>query len=80
MADANEIRNLVMQVMEKKQKRMMMNDLLKEVQKLDESVDKRSLKKVTTTMIQDQSLSYWSSGSTTYFALPGGGKHAEGED
>ncbi|MBU1155352.1 MAG: dissimilatory sulfite reductase D family protein, partial [Proteobacteria bacterium] len=37
------------------------------------------LKKVTTAMIQDQSLQYWSSGSTTYFALPGG-KHAEGED
>lgn len=79
MASDQEIRDLVIQVMEKKQKRMMMKDLLKEVQKLDESVEKRGLKKVTTTMIQDQSLQYWSSGSTTYFALPGG-KHAEGED
>ncbi|MFH2126501.1 MAG: dissimilatory sulfite reductase D family protein [Pseudomonadota bacterium] len=79
MATDQEIRDLVIQVMEKKQKRMMMKDLLKEVQKLDESVDKRPLKKVTTAMIQDQSLQYWSSGSTTYFALPGG-KHAEGED
>jgi Dissimilatory sulfite reductase D (DsrD) len=79
MADANEIRALVLKVMEKKQKRMMMNDLMKEVAKLDESVAKRDLKKVTTAMIQDQSLEYWSSGSTTYFALPGG-KHAEGED
>ncbi|MBU4277587.1 MAG: dissimilatory sulfite reductase D family protein [Desulfarculus sp.] len=79
MATEQEIRDLVIQVMEKKQKRMMMKDLLKEVQKLDESVEKRSLKKATTTMIQDQSLQYWSSGSTTYFALPGG-KHAEGED
>ncbi len=79
MATDQEIRDLVIQVMEKKQKRMMMKDLLKEVQKLDESVEKRGLKKVTTTMIQDQSLQYWSSGSTTYFALPGG-KHAEGED
>jgi len=79
MATDQEIRDLVIQVMEKKQKRMMMKDLLKEVQKLDESVEKRPLKKVTTAMIQDQSLQYWSSGSTTYFALPGG-KHAEGED
>lgn len=79
MATDQEIRDLVIQVMEKKQKRMMMKDLLKEVQKLDESVEKRPLKKVTTSMIQDQSLQYWSSGSTTYFALPGG-KHAEGED
>jgi hypothetical protein len=79
MATDQEIRDLVIKVMEKKQKRMMMKDLLKEVQKLDESVEKRPLKKVTTSMIQDQSLEYWSSGSTTYFALPGG-KHAEGED
>ncbi|MBU1275791.1 MAG: dissimilatory sulfite reductase D family protein [Proteobacteria bacterium] len=79
MATEQEIRDLVIKVMEKKQKRMMMKDLLKEVQKLDESVEKRPLKKATTSMIQDQSLQYWSSGSTTYFALPGG-KHAEGED
>lgn len=79
MADEAQVRDLVIQVMEKKQKRMMMKDLLKEVQKLDESVDKKVLKKVTTGMISDQSLAYWSSGSTTYFALPGG-KHAEGED
>jgi len=79
MASDQEIRDLVLKVMEKKQKRMMMKDLLKEVKKLDDSVEKRPLKKVTTSMIQDQSLEYWSSGSTTYFALPGG-KHAEGED
>jgi len=79
MATDQEIRDLVIKVMEKKQKRMMMKDLLKEVQKLDDSVEKRPLKKVTTSMIQDQTLQYWSSGSTTYFALPGG-KHAEGED
>lgn len=79
MAEAQEIRDLVLQVMEKKQKRMMMKDLHKEVEKLDESVGKRDLKKVTTEMIKDGSLQYWSSGSTTYFALPGG-KHAEGED
>lgn len=76
MAD---IRALVMQVMEKKQKRLMMNDLLKEVKKLDPSVEKRPLKKVTSEMITDGTLAYWSSGSTTYFALPGG-KHPEGED
>jgi hypothetical protein len=79
MADANEIRDLVLKVVEKKKKRMMMKDLFKEILKLDDSVGKRELKKVTTSMIQDQSLEYWSSGSTTYFALPGG-KHAEGED
>lgn len=79
MADEQQIRDLVLQVMEKKQKRMMMKDLLKEVQKLDASVEKRPLKKVTTSMINDQSLAYWSSGSTTYFALPGG-KHPEGEE
>ena len=81
MADDQQIRDLVLQVMEKKQKRMMMKDLLKEVQKpeLDASVEKRPLKKVTTKMINDQSLAYWSSGSTTYFALPGA-KHPEGEE
>ena len=79
MADDQQIRDLVLQVMEKKQKRMMMNDLFKEVQKLDPSVEKRPLKKVTTKMINDQTLAYWSSGSTTYFALPGS-KHPEGEE
>lgn len=79
MADLDQIRTLVLQVMEKKQKRMMMKDLFKEVVKLDDSIGKRELKKATTTMINDQSLAYWSSGSTTYFALPGS-KAPEGED
>jgi len=76
MAD---VRSLVLEVMNKKKKRMMMNDLLKEVQKLDESVDKKSLKKETTAMIADGTLSYWSSGSTTYFDMPGNEHVAEGE-
>lgn len=79
MGDLTRAKELALQVLEKKQKRMMMKDLLKEVQKLDESVDKRTLKKATSEMIMDKSLAYWSSGSTTYFALPGG-KHAEGEE
>ena len=79
MADQEQIKSLVLQVMEKKQKRLMMNDLLKEVKKLDPSVEKRPLKKATTEMIKNETLAYWSSGSTTYFALPGG-KHADGED
>lgn len=76
MAD---VRAMVLQVLEKKQKRMMMNDLLKEVQKLDESIKKKDIKPVTTEMINDGTLAYWSSGSTTYFALPGA-KAPEGED
>lgn len=76
MAD---VKALVMEVLQKKQKRMMMNDLLKEVQKLDESVKKKDLKNATTEMINDQTIAYWSSGSTTYFALPGS-KAPEGED
>jgi hypothetical protein len=76
MAD---VKALVLEVLKKKQKRMMMNDLLKEVQKLDESVKKKELKNATTEMINDQTIAYWSSGSTTYFALPGS-KAPEGED
>lgn len=75
----SDVRALVLQVLEKKQKRMMMNDLLKEVQKLDENVKKKDIKPVTTEMINDGTLAYWSSGSTTYFALPGS-KAPEGED
>jgi hypothetical protein len=77
MAD---IEALVLQVMNKKKKRMMMKDLLKEVKKLDDSVEKRPLKKATSKMIIDGSLAYWSSGSTTYFALPGASPSPEGED
>jgi hypothetical protein len=79
MSDIDKAKELALQVLEKKQKRMMMKDLLKEVQKLDESIDKRTLKKATSQMIMEQTIAYWSSGSTTYFALPGG-KHAEGEE
>ncbi|KIX11067.1 dissimilatory sulfite reductase D family protein [Dethiosulfatarculus sandiegensis] len=79
MADMEQMQALVLQVMEKKKKRMMMKDLLKEVKKLDDSVEKRPLKKATSAMINSGVLEYWSSGSTTYFALPGG-KHPEGED
>ena len=43
MADMEQIKALVLQVMEKKQKRMMMKDLLKEVKKLDDTVEKRTL-------------------------------------
>ncbi len=75
----SDIKALVLQVLEKKQKRMMMNDLLKEVQKIDENVKKKDIKPVTTEMINDGTLAYWSSGSTTYFALPGS-KAPEGED
>ena len=79
MGDLDKAKELALQVLEKKQKRMMMKDLLKEVQKIDDSIDKRTLKKATSAMIMEKTLAYWSSGSTTYFALPGG-KHAEGED
>jgi len=78
MGDIPRAKELALQVLEKKQKRMMMKDLLKEVQKIDDTVDKRTLKKATSEMIMEQTIAYWSSGSTTYFALPGG-KHAEGE-
>lgn len=83
-ATPSEIEKYILQVLEKKQKRMMMNDLLKEVQKLAESagqpeIKKKDIKPVTTKMINDGTLAYWSSGSTTYFALPGA-KAPEGED
>ncbi len=76
MADLKE---LVLDVMNKKKKRMMMKDLLKEVQKLDDTVEKKPLKKATTEMITEGTLVYWSSGSTTYFDLPGNEHVADGE-
>ena len=76
MAD---LKQLVLDVMNKKKKRMMMKDLLKEVQKLDDSVEKRPLKKATSEMIMEGTLAYWSSGSTTYFDLPGNVHVADGE-
>lgn len=76
MAD---VKQLVLDVMNKKKKRMMMKDLFKEVKKLDDTVEKRPLKKVTTEMITEGTLVYWSSGSTTYFDLPGNEHVADGE-
>ncbi len=42
----------------------------------------RTVKKVLTTMIQDGTLEFWSSGSTTMYGVAGSGKQAdsEGED
>lgn len=74
-----EIKDVVLQVMEKKKKRLMMKDLLKACQKIDPSIEKRPLKKATSAMIMERTLAYWSSGSTTYFALPGA-KAPEGEN
>lgn len=42
----------------------------------------REVKKVLTALIDDGTLEYWSSGSTTMYGLKGAGKqgHAEGEE
>ena len=42
----------------------------------------REIKKILTALIEDGTMEYWSSGSTTMYGLKGAGKqsHAEGED
>ena len=42
----------------------------------------REVKKILTALVDDQTMEYWSSGSTTMYGLKGAGKqsHAEGED
>ena len=79
MTDA-ELRQAVLDFLEKRKKRFMMNDIMKEMKKLDPDLKKRQLKDVTTSMITDKSLAYWSSGSTTYFALPGLQPHEEKDE
>ena len=41
----------------------------------------REIKKIMTALVEDGTLEYWSSGSTTMYGLKGAGKqsHAEGE-
>ena len=73
----DELRQAVLDFLEKKKKRYMMNDIMKEMRKTDPDLKKKQLKGVTTAMITDGSLAYWSSGSTTYFALPGLQPHEE---
>lgn len=73
----DEVRNAVLAFLEKKQKRFMINDIMKALQKDHEELKKKQLKSVTSAMIQDGSLAYWSSGSTTYFSLPGLQPHEE---
>jgi hypothetical protein len=67
----DEVRRAVLDFLTKKQKRFMINDIMKALQKDDPDLKKKQLKSVTTAMISDGSLAYWSSGSTTYFSLPG---------
>ncbi len=40
----------------------------------------RDVKKILTQMINEETLVFWSSGSTSMYGLHGAGKHAEGED
>ncbi len=42
----------------------------------------REIKKILTALIEDGTMEYWSSGSTTMYGLKGAGKqaHSEGED
>lgn len=42
----------------------------------------REIKKILTALIEDGTMEYWSSGSTTMYGLKGAGKqsHTEGED
>jgi len=40
----------------------------------------RDVKKILTQMINEETLVFWSSGSTSMYGLAGAGKHADGED
>ena len=40
----------------------------------------RDVKKILTQMINEETLDFWSSGSTSMYGLAGAGKHADGED
>ncbi|MDO9630878.1 MAG: dissimilatory sulfite reductase D family protein [Humidesulfovibrio sp.] len=40
----------------------------------------RDVKKILTQMINEETLVFWSSGSTSMYGLSGAGKHADGED
>ena len=40
----------------------------------------RDVKKILTQMINEETLVFWASGSTSMYGLAGAGKHADGED
>lgn len=40
----------------------------------------RDVKKILTALVNEGTLVFWSSGSTTMYGMKGAGKHAEGED
>ena len=50
--------------------------------KVFEDKKPREVKKILTDLVNDGTMEYWSSGSTTMYGLKGAGKqgHAEGED
>ncbi|MBW2060468.1 MAG: sulfite reductase [Deltaproteobacteria bacterium] len=68
MEDA-EIKQQILDWLEKKAKSKKMHylsDIAKGI-----GLKKKEIKKVVQGMIEDHSLEYWSSGSTTYYMLPG---------
>lgn len=76
MADQTELKQAVVDFFksQKGKHKFMINDIKK---KLPGDVKKKDLKAATNEMVAEGTLTYWSSGSTTYFMLPETGENLE---
>ncbi len=76
MADYTELKQAVVDFFksQKGKHKFMINDIKK---KLPGEINKKELKAATSEMIEEGTLAYWSSGSTTYFMLPETGEGLE---
>ena len=70
MGQYDELKDQVLAFMQKKKKKLMVNEVLKGLQKAGIDVKKKDLKRATVEMIEEGTIAYWSSGSTTYLSLP----------
>lgn len=66
MGQYDELKEQILEYMKKKKKKLTMKDIRKGFP----DQKPRDMKKATSEMIQDRTIEYWSSGSTTYFSLP----------
>ena len=75
--ELEEARRIIVELFEKKSKnksKLYFNDISKAL-----DMKPRAAKKLVNQLIQDETLEYWSSGSTTLYGLKGEGKQASTE-
>jgi hypothetical protein len=76
--DEEATKNIILEALKKKKGKTKF--YLKDFYKMVPDLKKRDVKNLVNLMVREQTLEYWSSGSTTLYGLKGAGKQAAAEE